>query len=175
MIHYRLTCAAKRITASGSRSSSEEGSTNYASMVKACIIPQPKGSNFMNSMACNSNVKKAAYHLLELSKLLAGSNVNWEHSKPHGSLLHGPLGISETSLPEAMAFDAQYTFFKVLGSLIRSCLVGNAETLDEAIGSRFTIMLHKLTERSCQRNSSSYAGIGSKAETGSNFSDYLRA
>ena len=117
----------ERITASGGRLSNEEGIKDFASMVKACIVPRPKGSDFLKRMACNSHVKKAAYHLFELPKLLAGSKVNWEHSGPHGILLHGPPGTGKTSLAEAMAFDAQYTFFKVPASLIRSCLVGNSE------------------------------------------------
>ena len=118
---------AKKITASGSRSSNEEGSKDFASMVKACMVSRPKGSDFLDGLACNSHVKKAAYHLFELPKLLAGSKVNWEHSGPCGILLHGPPGTGKTSLAEAMAFDAQYTFFKVPASLIRSCLVGNSE------------------------------------------------
>ncbi len=118
---------ANRITPSGTRSSYEEGSKDFARMVKACIVPRPNGANFLNRMACNSHVKKAAYHLFELPKLLCGSKVNWQHSGPCGILLHGPPGTGKTSLAEAMAFDAQYTFFKVPASLIRSCLVGNSE------------------------------------------------
>ena len=117
----------KTITTSGTRSSNEEGSKGFARMVKACIVPRSKGANLLNGMACNSHVEKAAHHLFELPKLLAGSKVNWEHSGPCGILLHGPPGTGKTSLAEAMAFDAQYTFFKVLASLIRSCLVGNSE------------------------------------------------
>ena len=83
---------AKRITASGSRSSNEEVSKDFASLVKACIIPRSKGSNFLNRIACNSHVKKVAYHFFELPKLLAGSKVNWKHPGPYGILLHGASG-----------------------------------------------------------------------------------
>ena len=101
----------KCILIGGTGGSNEEGVKDFTSMVKACIVPQRKGTNFLDGTACNSHVKQAAYHLLESPKLVAGSKANRHHSEQYMTLLHGPPGTGKTSLAQAMTFDAQYHFF----------------------------------------------------------------
>lgn len=108
------------------RYAGEESQEDYVSLAKACVVSPPEGAKPLDHMVSNPHVKRAAYRLLELPKLLSHSKFKYRRTAGAGILLHGPSGTGKTSLAEAMAFQARHTLIKLRASSIRSRFVGDS-------------------------------------------------